>query len=91
MRYVFRHRPAGESGIAKRAAELAEYASQTTGEFWPIHDALMKGGPAFTADDFEQVAQEFALPPRDDKPAAAKAAESKVQEDLQSAHRPRRN
>lgn len=58
-----------------------------TGEFWPIHDALMKRGPAFTPEDFEQIAQEFALPPRDDKHAAAKAAESKVQEDLDSSHR----
>ena len=57
MRYVFRHRPAGESGIARRAAELAEYAFRTTGEFWPIHDALMKHGPAFTPDDFEQIAR----------------------------------
>ena len=79
MRYVFRQRPAGESGIAKRAAELAEYAFQTTGEFWPVHDALMKRGPAFTPDDFEQIAQEFGLPPRDGKQAATlKAAESKV-------------
>jgi Na+:H+ antiporter, NhaA family len=88
MRYVFRHRPAGESGIAKRAAELAEYAFETTGEFWPMHDALMKRGPAFTADDFEQIAGEFDLPTRDDKHASAlKAAELRVQEDLQSAPR----
>src|SRR6188768_3177210 len=26
LRYVFRHRPAGESGVARGAAELAEYA-----------------------------------------------------------------
>ena len=37
---------------------------------------------------FEQIAREFGLPPRDDKhAAAAKAADSKVQEDLESAHR----
>jgi len=88
MRYVFRHRPAGESGIARRAAELAEYAFETTGEFWPIHDALMKRGPAFTANDFEEIAQEFNLPPRDDKHApASEAAERRVQESLKSAHR----
>ncbi len=88
MRYVFRHRPAGKSGIARRAAELAEYASETKGEFWPIHDALMKRGPAFTPDDFEQLARDFDLPPRDDEHASAwNAAELRVQEDLQSSHR----
>jgi NhaA family Na+:H+ antiporter len=88
MRYVFRHRPAGGSGIARRAAELAEYAFATTGEFWPVHDALMKRGPAFTSNDLEQIAQKFDLPPRDDRHgAASNAAELRVQEDLQSAHR----
>src|SRR6478609_4683479 len=65
MRYVFRHRPAGESGMARRAAELAEYAFQTTGEFWAIHDALMKPGPAFTEEGLELIAREFKLPPRE--------------------------
>lgn len=32
MRYVFRHRPEGENGSAQRAAELAEFASETTGK-----------------------------------------------------------
>ena len=45
MRYVFRHRPAGENNNAVRAAELAEFASAITGQFWPVHDALMKRGP----------------------------------------------
>jgi Na+:H+ antiporter, NhaA family len=65
MRYVFRHRPDADSGHAQRAAELAEYASETTGDFWPVHDALMKRGPTFTPDDFDQIAREFKLPPRD--------------------------
>ena len=88
MRYVFRHRPAGENGSAQRAAELAEYAAQTTGEFWPIHDALMKRGPVFTADDVEQIAREFKLPPPDGDHASAYAiAKARVQEDVQSAKR----
>ena len=73
MRYVFRHRPDADSGHAQRAAELAEYASETTGEFWPVHDALMKRGPTFTPDDFEQIAREFNLPPRDEEHAATQA------------------
>lgn len=88
LRYVFRHRPAGDSGIAKRAAELTEYAFATKGEFWPIHDALMKRGPVFKADDFEQIAREFHLPPCDDQHAPAMAAaKARVQEDVDGAHR----
>jgi NhaA family Na+:H+ antiporter len=88
MRYVFRHRPAGENKNARRAAELAEFAHQTTGEFWPVHDALMKHGPAFTADDFEQIAQQFSLPSREGQNASAwAAATARVHEDVQSAKR----
>jgi NhaA family Na+:H+ antiporter len=88
MRYVFRHRPAGENNDARRAAELAEFAHQTTSDFWPVHDALMKQGPAFTAGHFEQIARQFNLPSRDgeDAPAWA-AAKARVQEDVQSAKR----
>ena len=74
MRYVFRHRPAGENSNALRAAELAEFAHRTTGDFWPVHDALMKHGPAFTADDFEQIARQFNLPSREGDNASAWAA-----------------
>src|SRR5688572_14877490 len=74
MRYVFRHRPAGDSGMAQRAAELAEYAYATTGQFWPVHDALMKRGANYTDEDLQDVAREFKLPPRDDENAAARAA-----------------
>jgi Na+:H+ antiporter, NhaA family len=88
MRYVFRHRPIADSGDAQRAAELAEYASETTDDFWPVHDALMKRGPTFTPDDFEWIASEFNLPPRDDAGTPAyRAAELRVQEDIQSAQR----
>ena len=48
----------------------------------------MKRGPAFTADDFEQIAREFDLPSRDGENAAAYAdAKARVQEDVQSAKR----
>lgn len=88
MRYVFRHRPAGENNNAQRAAELAEFAHQTTGDFWPVHDALMKHGPAFKPDDFEQIARQFNLPsPEAENPSAQAAAKARVQEDVQSAKR----
>jgi len=87
MRYVFRHRPAGENNNAHRAAELAEFAHQTTGKFWPVHDALMKQGPAFTAEDFEQIEHQFNLPSRGENPGAYAAAKARVHEDVQSAKR----
>jgi NhaA family Na+:H+ antiporter len=88
MRYVFRHRPAGEKNNAHRAAELAEFAHLTTGKFWPVHDALMKQGPDFTTDDFEKIANQFNLPSRDGENAPVYAvAKARVQEDVQSAKR----
>jgi NhaA family Na+:H+ antiporter len=88
MRYVFRQRPDADSGHAQRAAELAEYAAETTGDFWPAHDALMKRGPTFTPDDFDQIAREFNLPPHDEARATAgQAAKRRVQEDVESARR----
>ena len=45
MRYVFRHLPVARKE-ATPAAELAEYAAETTGRFWDVHEALMERGPA---------------------------------------------
>src|SRR6185436_16873140 len=56
MRYVFRHLPVAGSENAMRASELAEYAAQSTGRFWEVHEALMERGPAFSEDDFERIA-----------------------------------
>ncbi len=84
LRYVFRHRPAGDNGVARRVAEMAEYAKQTKGEFWPIHDALMKHGHVYEADDLDKISREFDLPEHDAD--ALNAAKAKVQEDLDSAH-----
>jgi NhaA family Na+:H+ antiporter len=88
MRYVFRHLPVAGSEDATRAAELAEYADQTTGRFWEVHEALMERGPSFSPGDFEQIARDFDLPPADtvNRPALA-AAEARVREDIASAGR----
>ena len=48
----------------------------------------MERGPAFTPDDFERIAREFNLPPRDEARApAGQAAKRRVREDVESAQR----
>jgi NhaA family Na+:H+ antiporter len=85
MRYVFRHLPLADRELASQAAELAEYAAESTGEFWDAHDALMRRDPKFSEHELEQVASELGLPPRDDRDeVAAKAAHSRVREDALS-------
>lgn len=88
MRYVFRHMSVGESEQATEIAELAEYADQTTGRFWELHEALMDQGPEFAESDLTRLADEFQLPPSDaeQQPALA-AAQSKVREDMESGRR----
>jgi Na+:H+ antiporter, NhaA family len=88
MRYVFRHLPIADSGNAQHAAEVAEYVSAASDQFWSVHDALMKRGPSFTTADLETIAAKFDLPPRPEWPAAAsQAAGSRVQDDVHSARR----
>ena len=88
MRFVFRHLPVATSEDAVRAAELAEYAARTTGQFWQVHEALMDRGPAFSDGDFGRIAKDFNLPPSDaTREPAFKAAQARVREDLESAQR----
>lgn len=88
MRYVFRHLPVADSEDAKSASELAEYASQTTGRFWEVHESLMERGPAFAEGDFERIARECNLPPIGvAHKLALAAAQAKVQDDIESAER----
>jgi Na+:H+ antiporter, NhaA family len=88
MRYVFRHRPLTGNQDARRAAELAQYAHETTGEYWPAHEELMKRGPALEPGDFDALAAELGLPPRDSSHEEAwRHARAKVQGDIDSARR----
>ena len=88
MRYAFRHRPTTADADALRAAELAEYAHETTGQFWEAHDALMKRGPNFGPNDFEEVAADLGLPARTEANEDAwRRAQLKVQESIESARR----
>ncbi|MGH7926949.1 MAG: DsbA family protein, partial [Candidatus Binatia bacterium] len=35
--YVFRHRPISGDADARRGADLAQYADETTGQYWQAH------------------------------------------------------
>src|SRR5690606_14337271 len=84
MRYVFRHLPIAGSKDAVRSAELAEYAAETKGQFWEVHEALMKRGPYFTPEDFTQIKSEFDLPIEENKEARIDA-KKKLRKDVDSA------
>jgi NhaA family Na+:H+ antiporter len=85
MRYVYRHLPAADNALALRAAELAEYAAQT-GQFWPVHEALMERGPELTPDDLREIEQAFHLPPMETAhPSAFETARERVCEDIENA------
>lgn len=85
MRYVFRHKPAPGNDDAVRASELAEYAAETTGHFWEVHEALMERGPMFAPGDFERIASEFNLPSGPSHEAALLSAKQRVRKDVESA------
>lgn len=88
LRYVFRHRPITGNEHAVAAAELAEYAYLVKDDYWPIHDALMKRGPALRTTDLPAIAAEFELPPPDgDHALAMQRARDKVQRQRDSASR----
>ena len=85
MRYVYRHLALTDRSEAARAAETAEYVAATTGQFWPVHDTLMRRGPAFEPGDLDAIAVEFAAPARDGwDPAVEEAVASRVRADGRS-------
>jgi NhaA family Na+:H+ antiporter len=85
LRYVYRHLPLADRTEATRAAELAEYIAETTGEFWPVHDTLMRRGPVFAQGDLHDVAAEFSVPQRSEwDSAVAQRAATRVRADAHS-------
>jgi NhaA family Na+:H+ antiporter len=87
MRYVFRHLPIAGSDAAVPAAELAEYAAETTGRFWEVHAKLMERGPAFEDGDFATIALDAGLPSASSPEGAPafEAAQARVRHDIESA------
>ncbi|MCL4801027.1 MAG: Na+/H+ antiporter NhaA [Burkholderiales bacterium] len=86
LRYVFRHRPVTGSDLARRAAELAESASDPQ-RFWEAHVALMTRSESLNEDDLRAVADALGLEREDPDRAAAIArrARARVDADVASA------
>jgi len=84
MRYVFRHLPTADVD-AVPAAELTEYAAETSGRFWDAHEALMERGPTFADGDLAAVAASLGLPSASGHQDAVAAARARVHEDVESA------
>lgn len=88
MRYVYRHLPLADREQATRAAELAEYVSDTTGRFWEVHDAFMSRSYMFTDADLREVADDFEIPPLDARDEGLeRAAAIRVRDDARSGIR----
>ena len=85
MRYVYRHRPITGNDEALEAAVFAEAASAATGDYWTLHDRLMKRGPALKTDELPTIARELGVPPPAPTPQW-REAETRVARDRQSAH-----
>ena len=85
LRYAYRHLPLADRAEATRAAELAEYAGETGGRFWEVHDALMQAGPAFAPGELERIAERFGIPPREAWDAeVARAVATRVRTEARS-------
>ena len=63
LRYVYRHLPLADRSEATRAAELAEYVAETSGDFWHVHDTLMRRGPVFAPGELDSIAAQFGVRP----------------------------
>jgi Na+:H+ antiporter, NhaA family len=83
LRYVYRHLPLTDRHMATRAAEMAEYASETGDRFWEVHEALMTRSAHFDEQDLARMAAELGLPPDDARePEAESSARARVREDV---------
>ncbi len=86
MVYAFRQLPIRGSETARPAAELAEFAAETSDKFWLVHDELMRRGPDFADGDLDEIAARFHLPVSDPNlQEARERASARVDEDRASA------
>ncbi|HSN39550.1 MAG TPA: thioredoxin domain-containing protein, partial [Burkholderiales bacterium] len=86
LRYVFRHRPVTGSDIARRAAELVEYATDPE-MFWDAHVSLMTRSTTLTEEDLREVAAKLNVASEDEGAAedAAERVKARVDQDVASA------
>lgn len=88
LRYVYRHLPLTDRELATHAAELAEYAHATGGDFWAAHDALMERSHRFTDQDLDRVAGALLVPVGDARdPEVATAVRARVRDDAKGGIR----
>ncbi len=88
LTYVYRHLPLADRAVATKAAELAEYASETQDRFWDAHDALMKRSPDVDEAELKEVAAQLGMAPDNDGDSKLKRAVARrVREDAQSGLR----
>jgi NhaA family Na+:H+ antiporter len=85
LRYVYRHLPLPDHERAKKAAIMAEYAAETTDNFWDVHEALMDHESKGEVD-IEKVAKDFnlSMPDMLDN-AQLETARRRVKEDIKGA------
>jgi len=86
LRYVFRHCPVRDDGLARRAAVLVEHAKDAD-RFWEAHIALMSRSEMLTEDDITAVAQDLGVPLADIDGTgdSAREAQARVTADETSA------
>ena len=85
LRYVFRQRPITGSDIARRAAEIAESATDEQA-FWDAHVKLMTRSAMLTEDDLATVARELEHADDAAHPVPAARGRERVAADVASAH-----
>jgi NhaA family Na+:H+ antiporter len=86
LSYIFRHRPLTGSDIARRAAELVEFADSPE-KFWNAHIKLMTRSDTLTEDDLLAVAQDLGVPALtpEARDEAQQRARQRVEADMHSA------
>lgn len=84
LRFVYRHLPLPGHESAKSAAILAEYAAETTHNFWDVHEELMDHESKGEVN-IEKVARDFNLPmPGTVDSVEWETARRRVEDDIRS-------